>query len=201
MNEELSEYNYDQNPEKPKRGTSKSKPRKNGLGKWGIGIVVLLVAIIGLMPLSSTLESTQELSMSEVARDINSGKVDGLVLDGDELNIFYKNGDEATTPIRENIDNLSQALLTLGADTEALENIRFSYIDKPTIDLGYYFPFLYVMHFVIVFLILFQLPRRVENDLARVVWAAIILFVPILGPVAFMLGTRPRTMQPAPSVS
>ena len=201
MNEELSEYNYDQNPEKPKRGIAKSKRRKNRLGKWGIGIVVLLIVIVGVLVWRSSSQSTQEPNMSELARAINSGNIDGLVLDGDELKIFYKNGDEATTPIRENIDNLPQTLLTLGANDEALADIRISYVDKPAIDLGYYFPFLYVLHFIIVFLILFELPKRVEDDRTRIIWAAIMLFVPILGPIAFMLLTRPQPMRPASSVS
>ncbi len=200
MNEELSEYNYDQYPEKPKRSIAKSKRRKNGLGKWVIVHIVILLGVIGFMASVSTRGQTGNITVSQLVRDINAETVDSIKDIGDTWQILYKNNDTKTFSAAEGSEIQPSELAKYGANVDALGNVNLTYDFDTSKSFRYYFPIIYIINFAIMILVLFQIPKRIEEDLQRVAWAGIILFIPILGLVAFAVSTR-RPMQPASSIS
>ena len=202
----VNEFNYDQNPKfdaddmshKPKRGISNSKPRSmsSRIGLIVNGVVLfIMIAALALLVLISIRKLSQKTNMDALAADINAGHVEKIVVDGDTLNIYYNDGDEATVRLPENAESPSWALYDHGADIEALADLNISYNDTPRNTI-FNFILLYVVNFVFVVLILFQLPKRVENKLARIGWVAFILYIPILGPVVFLLSTKPNDKAP-----
>ena len=202
MNEELSEYNYDQNPEKPKRGITKSKPRKRNPLVWIVGIGVLLatflcaVSVSGVMLLGGEASTT----VSSLANDINAGNVEQLEINDDgDMKIRYTGGTESEIKIGEDVESVPALLISSGAEEDALNGINFSYKSGSGIQ-----PFIFgvfglgIAYYAIVILILYKIPNRVENEFVRLLWVAFILLVPVWGLVAYILVTRkPPILQPA----
>lgn len=203
MNEELSEYNYDQNPEKPKRGIAKSKSRGRSPLVWIVGIGALLatflcvVAVAGVMLLGSDDSST---TVQSLVNDINTGHVEGLEHhDSDNnLKIHYTGGTEGEITIGENIDSIPEFLMLSGAEEEAIHQVKFTYSGGSSIQ-----PFILgvfglgIAYYAMVILILYKIPNRVENEFVRLLWVGFILLVPVWGLVAYILVTRKTvTLQP-----
>jgi len=93
---------------------------------WKSAIVYVLILFaagalfLGLFPSTDRLE---EKPLSEVAADINSGKVKSILVKEDELEVSYKNG-EVLASRKEGNTDLITALIGLGVGTEELNAVE-----------------------------------------------------------------------------
>ncbi len=77
---------------KPPQGSGRGS--RGPLGQAALAIVVFLILVSIYSFFSGISNETQEISVSELAREINSGNVSGITVTGDVLTVIYKNGEE-----------------------------------------------------------------------------------------------------------
>lgn len=69
-------------------------------------------------------EKPEEISLTQVVKDINQDQVKQIVVSGNSLEITYKEGDAVKTSKKETEDSLSQSLINYGAEQEKIKNIE-----------------------------------------------------------------------------
>ena len=93
------------------------------LAKNFVIIFIIFLAISALFTLlSQPFEKVQEISLTQLAKEINNENIKKIVVNGNDLQITYKNDSQATG-IKETELGLSQSLLNYGAKPENLEKI------------------------------------------------------------------------------
>ncbi len=97
-------------------------------------VYVLIIAAIAAIVFSvrGTNVATQDISASELAQDINSGRVDLIeVSDENELTATYHDGKKARAQISASSDNPIAVLESLGAQPGAIQDVKFEFT-KPS---------------------------------------------------------------------
>jgi cell division protease FtsH len=87
-----------------------------------IYLIILVAAgalIVGLFPAGGT---PNEVPLTQLAADVNAGRVESVLVEDSELEVTYKGGQVATSRKEASVD-LTQALLALGAEPEALTEV------------------------------------------------------------------------------
>ena len=87
-----------------------------------IYLIILVAAgalIVGLFPAGGT---PNEVPLTQLAADVNAGRVESVMVEDSELEVTYKGGQVATSRKEASVD-LTQALLALGAEPEALTQV------------------------------------------------------------------------------
>src|SRR3989338_7257849 len=99
---------------------------------WATTTLVLVAAVFSL--LFQTSKAPIQLSISELAGQINKGEVQKIIVQGNDLSIDLKNGDSAVTK-KETELGLSQTLNNYGVDAKALQSVILEVKDQS----GFYF--------------------------------------------------------------
>jgi len=125
-----------------------------------IFIFLLLITIYSYIAESKT--KTNEIPLSELAADINSGTVNTIVVKGDTLTVGYKNGEEKKSK-KETEASLTDSLVNYGVPKEKLNAISID-IKNPS-GIAYWIlnllPFLIPLIFILVFI--WFLSRQVKG--------------------------------------
>jgi len=88
-------------------------------------VVLFLVALAGLFSLfSQKTAAPEEISLSQMVSDINKSEIKNIAVTGDTLTIKY-NDDKNKTAKKETDSSLSQTLVNLGANKDALAKVGF----------------------------------------------------------------------------
>jgi cell division protease FtsH len=85
-------------------------------------LLILIVAgalILGVFPTSERLD---EVSLSQLAADINEGKVDSISVNGNNLTVTYTDNREMASRKEDGVD-LTNTLLGVGVQAEALDSV------------------------------------------------------------------------------
>ena len=135
---------------------------------WRGAIIYLLILIaagaliLGVFPMG---ETSEEISISQIAQDINEGKVKSIVVKDNELEVTF---DDATTVIsrkEEGVD-LPENLLALGVTEEALESTDIQ-VEPPSpwgewlAILGSFLPFVFL---AVLFIFLMRQAQGSNNQ-------------------------------------
>ena len=92
---------------------------------WRGALIYLLILvaagalILGFFPMDA---QTEEISLSQVVTDINAGKVESVLVEGEQLEVTY-DGDNTVASRKEYGADLPETLLGLGASSEQLDQV------------------------------------------------------------------------------
>jgi len=93
-------------------------------------IILVFVAAGGILALfSSEAVPPKEISISQLAMDVNEGRVDGITVSGNDVEIVYKDGSSAVSK-KEPETGFSESLLNYGADQEKLQEANIQYQEQ-----------------------------------------------------------------------
>ncbi|MBU1015079.1 ATP-dependent zinc metalloprotease FtsH [Patescibacteria group bacterium] len=93
------------------------------LSKNFLLVLLILLTVSALFALfAQPFEEQRKSTLSEIARDINEGRVEGIVVEGNTLTVSYKDGGEAVA-VKEAEEGLSQTLLNLGVTSSELRSV------------------------------------------------------------------------------
>ena len=110
-------------PQKPLPGPGEDNP----LRQFGTHIVSIILILLLLASLYSFFTENNKdravISISELALDINSGKVESIEVAGDELTLKYKDATEKVSK-KEIEASLSQSLINYGVTAESLGKVK-----------------------------------------------------------------------------
>ncbi len=135
---------------------------------WRGAIIYLLILIaagaliLGVFPMSGTAE---EIPISQVAQDINDGKVKSIVVKDNEIEATFKNESTAASRKEEGID-LPENLLALGVTEEALGAVDIQ-VEPPSpwgewlAILGSFLPFVFL---AVLFIFLMRQAQGSNNQ-------------------------------------
>ena len=126
----------------------------NGMGKKiAIGLVVLIV-VLGLISLYSTpLQQIEDVSLSQLAQEINENKVKQINVEGNKLSIELEDG-TLQKSLKEPQAALSETLKNIGVSQEALGGVKIGIEDTTganvfiNIILPFLLPFLLIAFFI-----------------------------------------------------
>ncbi len=158
-----------QKPKKPLRPSRKKGPLSRlpgGRNPLFTNILTTLLIFVILITAYSLITGSQgsnpSLSISEVAQDINSGKISNIEVKGDELTINYVDQSKKTAQ-KEPQSSLSQTLVNYGVDKSSLAKVAIQ--EKDSTGLGYWLvnlaPFAFPLLFIVFFL--WFLSRQVKG--------------------------------------
>ena len=142
-------YNYEIMTKKKK----KKMPDFKAFGRQIVTALFLMVFLVLLYSLvAGDMESPKELTLSELAVEINGGNVSKIIVKGDELEVSLKEGGERVSK-KESETALSQSLVNYGVAQENIAGVNIE-IKNPT-GLGFWLinilPFLLPLIFVLIF--------------------------------------------------
>lgn len=113
------------NDTKPKQG--KKNQKKNGkpkiLAHLSSALLIFFIIIALYSVIASNHKEIPEISISEVAQNVLSGEVKGVVVDGEKLSIEYKDGSTKTSK-KEAETSLSETLLNYGVTSTDLASMK-----------------------------------------------------------------------------
>jgi len=138
---------------------SNSMKKNSHLLKNFLGVVLILLLLSALFStfFSSSGNKTKEISLTQLASDINQGKVKQISVSGTNLSIDYVDNTK-TTSIKEVETSLSQSLLNYGATSDKLAKVDIGVKNDTSVwswigpILVYVLPLLlFVLFFVFIF--------------------------------------------------
>jgi cell division protease FtsH len=124
----------------------------NDLLKNLLILILIFISLSFLFSLFSKFpEQRKIISLSELVSQINEGKVKEIVVSGDEVLVYSKDGSFAISK-KEAETSLSQSLINLGVDKEKLKEVQIK-VEKKESALSWLLPILYIISPVILFFI------------------------------------------------
>ena len=117
-------------------------------------LIILLIFFIisGIFALVNpqVFQEQREISFSELAKEINQGKIEKITISGDDLFIKYKSGEEAFSRKESGI-SLTEALVSYGVDKEKLNQIELTVEKEKEGILSWLLPLLFLIIPVLFF--------------------------------------------------
>ena len=107
------DFNFLNKNEVPNKGKKGKKESKFSSSIVGAVIVFILITALYLVINGGVLESAPEISISDLAKNMNDGNVKKIVVAGEGLSVTYANG-EVKTAKKETESSLSQTLFNYG---------------------------------------------------------------------------------------
>ncbi len=95
---------------------------------WILLIFISVSLIFSLIAEVNNSE-TEEFGMSEIAKKVEAGEVESIIVSGEELEIILKNGTEATSR-KEAETGLTETLKNYGVSAGALQEVNISFKDE-----------------------------------------------------------------------
>jgi cell division protease FtsH len=135
---------------------------------WRGALVYLLILVaagalfVGVFPMN---RQTEEIALSQVAKDIDQGRVDSIVVEGDELTVNYTD-DSQVASRKEYGADLAETLLALGVSSENLDQVDIE-ISPPSplgewlAILGSFLPFVFL---AVLFIFLMRQAQGSNNQ-------------------------------------
>jgi cell division protease FtsH len=135
---------------------------------WRGALVYMLIFVIagalilGVLPMNHSLS---EISLSQLATDINTGSVKSVVVKDNELEVTLKNGDVVASRKEDSID-LTKTLVDLGVTSQALDQVDLT-VQPPSpwsewlTILGSFLPFIFL---AVLFFFLMRQAQGTNNQ-------------------------------------
>ncbi len=99
------------------------------LGKNILFILIIFILVAGVFSLFQPFEKESIISLTKLAEDINEGKVEKIVVSGDDLSVIYIDGKEVKSR-KETESALSESLINYGVGKEKLKEIEVETQEK-----------------------------------------------------------------------
>jgi cell division protease FtsH len=153
-------FNNDKNEEKSKKATGNKgginlMPGGHFFGNIITALLVFVVIIGIYMLIADTQTKSQEISLSELSKDINAGAIDTINIQGDQLQIFYVGSAKIEKVAKKEAGTaLTSTLSNYGVDKTRLESVKISVKDQTGLGywilelLPYLFPFVFIAFFL-----------------------------------------------------
>ena len=135
-------------PPKQGGGGGGMPPTRNPFTQGLLALVIFLILVSGYSLISGLSSDKEEISLSQLAGEIVSGTVSAIKINGDELEVTYRNGDEkiskkeqgtALTTTLKNYDVPAGALSKVKIDVEANQGVFYWIISLAPILLPIFF--------------------------------------------------------------
>ncbi|MDD5568945.1 MAG: ATP-dependent zinc metalloprotease FtsH [Candidatus Pacebacteria bacterium] len=105
----------------------------SGLFKNLFIVILLFLAVAVIFTyVNNPAPKVTEISLTQLAADINAGKVKDVIVSSNDLQVDYTDGTKAHT-MRDPVDPLSQSLLNYGADKSKLDAVSFSFVTQNSV--------------------------------------------------------------------
>ena len=140
-------------PPKQGGGGGGMPPTRNPFTQGLLALVIFLILVSGYSLISGFSSDKEEISLSQLASEIVSGTVSAIKVNGDELEVTYRNGDEkiskkeqgtALTTTLKNYDVPAGALSRVKIDVEANQGVFYWIVSLAPILL----PILFIVFFL-----------------------------------------------------
>ena len=86
-------------------------------------ILLFFLLVSGIFSLLGPFEKKQEIPLTKLVEKINAGEIKKIAVSGDELEVFYINGEEVKSS-KESESSLSESLINYGVKKEKLKEIE-----------------------------------------------------------------------------
>lgn len=152
---DIFDTNNNENKKGDKAPIKKSPPPRNQFFRSLFGGLLILLVLITLYSfISDNGAKDNEISISELARDVSEARVESITIRGDDLEIQYRDSEAVRIAKKEEGASLSETLRNYGVPPDQLTNMRIS-VESPT-GFGYWIlnlaPFLLPLIFIILFI-------------------------------------------------
>lgn len=130
-------------------------------------IIVFLVLGLAFGMFNVPKETVNTISITQLAQDVNEGKVKGIKILENDITVSYNDGSVAESK-KETGDTLGQALLDYGATTDKIKNVSFVF-EEPNTSWDWVGTFLIMVVFPLVLLgvFFFMLFRNAKTGAAQ----------------------------------
>ena len=95
-------------------------------------IILIFIFLSVIFSLFSSNQSKKEISLSQVVKEINEGKVEKIVILGNELSISYYDGNKATSR-KEPDSSLTQSLINYGLEKDKIKGLQIEIKEKTSV--------------------------------------------------------------------
>ncbi len=123
-------------PQPPTNPKTPRSPMRSLFSNFFTIILILLFLAFGIPSLFNSSNDAAKISISELAADVNAGKVTMISVEGDELQVEYKAGDKKESK-KESDSALTETLARYGTNPEKLAAVKIE-VKNPS-GLGYWF--------------------------------------------------------------
>ncbi len=103
---------------------------KNFIKNFGTVIVSFIIISLLFALISSPFEEKEEIPITSLVRDIEDGKIENIVVEGDNINALYKDGREIVSRKEEGI-SFTEQILGYGITSEQLKEIEIDMRKEP----------------------------------------------------------------------
>jgi cell division protease FtsH len=122
----------------------------NDLVKNFLSVILIFILLSLLFSIFSRAPGERKtISLSELALNIQEGKVKEVVISGEDILVYFKDGSLLTSK-KESEGPLTQSLVNLGVDKEKLKEVQIK-VEKRTTILSWLFPIIYIFSPFILF--------------------------------------------------
>ncbi|MEK7163314.1 MAG: ATP-dependent zinc metalloprotease FtsH [Patescibacteria group bacterium] len=132
------------------------------LGSFGTGLFIFFLLITAYSFLASQKTDKPTVSLSELSNDVSSGAVVAIEVDGDTLNLTYKDGTEKISK-KETDNAITTSLVNYGVKAEAISTVKI--LVKEPSGVAYWLfnlaPFL--LPFIFILVVIWFLSRQVRG--------------------------------------
>jgi cell division protease FtsH len=115
--------------------SDKASGRYDVRSRWlknGFVYLLILVAVVALFfSFTSQSEKAQEVEISEIASQVQAGRVDSIIVSGDSLRVSYKRQETPVLARKESTEGAIQTLRALGVSEEQLAPIDIE-VEQPS---------------------------------------------------------------------
>jgi cell division protease FtsH len=129
---------------------------------YGLIVVAAVALILGIFPMNKTV---QQVPISNLAEDINDGKVKSIVVEDSDLTVTYQDNQDIVSRKEQDVD-LTKTLLALGVTPAALEKVDIQ-VKPPSpwgewlAILGSFLPFIFL---AVLFMFLMRQAQGTNNQ-------------------------------------
>ena len=128
---------------------------------------LVFIIIAGLLNLSdSSIKKIPKIGINQLINQINEEKIDKIIVKGDELNVFLKDGTQKISN-KENVDSLSALFKNYQVDPEKLKGISIEIKDESKSNFWINFILPFLIPLLIIGGLIYFMSRQVQGMNAR----------------------------------
>ena len=125
-------------------------------------VLVIFLTIAGVFALfAQPMEKEEDLSLTQLVEEINQGKIEEIIVTGNELAISFYNGTKAKSR-KETEAGLSESLLNYGANASEVKELNIKY-EKEGSGLGWLLSATILLPLVLFFLFFWMIFKQSKS--------------------------------------
>ncbi len=131
-------------------------------------IILIFLLVSGIFALFSpqTFKKTEEISFTQLVKDINEEKVEKIEVSGNEISLIYKSEKEAISRKESDI-SLTEALINYGVDREKIRKIDIGIKKEKGGTMGWLLPLLLLLPILFFGLFFFMIFRQAKSGASQ----------------------------------